>query len=189
MALFPSFQFMNDVAERLDAPGFVVVRQTPGMSHAQTKHIVDALRAGPSPLLVLGVQGGSLSEGIDFPGEQLIGVVIVGPALPTCDEAREVLRAYYDSAYGQRLGYDYAYTYPAMAKVVQAAGRVIRTQHDRGLIVLMDARFVEPRYSSLLPQGWFKDSVRELVSQRILGDIQAFWQGGDVLGSEDVTSS
>ena len=189
MALFPSFQFMNDVAERLDAPGFVVVRQTPGMSHAQTKHIVDALRAGPSPLLVLGVQGGSLSEGIDFPGEQLIGVVIVGPALPTCDEAREVLRAYYERAYGQRLGYDYAYTYPAMAKVVQAAGRVIRTQHDRGLIVLMDARFVEPRYSSLLPQGWFKDSVRELVSQRILGDIQAFWQGGDVLGSEDVTSS
>jgi len=151
------------------------------MSAGQTKALLHELRTAAHPLLVLGVQGGSLAEGVDYPGDQLIGVVVVGPALPNCDEAREVLRRYYERAYDPRLGYDYAYTYPAMAKVVQAAGRVIRTDQDRGLIVLMDARFVEPQYSALLPSDWFKDSVLELVSRSILAEINEFWQGGTVL--------
>ena len=181
MALFPSFQFLRDVAAHISAPGYQILQQTAGMTGGQTTGLVNELRTATHPLLVLGVQGGSLAEGVDYPGDQLIGVVVVGPALPNCDEAREVLRRYYERAYDPRLGYDYAYTYPAMAKVVQAAGRVIRTDQDRGLIVLMDARFVEPRYSALLPLDWFKDSVQELVSRSILAEVQEFWQGGAVL--------
>ena len=181
MALFPSFQFLRDVAAHIHAPDYQILQQTAGMTAGQTKALLHELRTVAHPLLVLGVQGGSLAEGVDYPGDQLIGVVVVGPALPNCDEAREVLRRYYERAYDPRLGYDYAYTYPAMAKVVQAAGRVIRTDQDRGLIVLMDARFVEPQYSALLPSDWFKDSVLELVSRSILAEINEFWQGGTVL--------
>lgn len=177
VVFFPSFQFLGEVAAQIKASGFDILRQAPGMSRFDTGKIIARLRTPGSPVLVLGVQGGSLAEGIDYPGEQLIGAIIVGPALPSCDVPREVLRSYYDKAYGN--GADYAYTYPAMAKVVQAAGRVIRTDTDRGLIVLMDARFLESRYSALLPSDWYEDSVKDLVSSRILSDVSAFWEGHD----------
>lgn len=174
VAFFPSFQFLGDLAARLSVPGSDVLRQTPGMSRAETGKIIERLRSGGPPALVLAVQGGSLAEGIDYPGDQLIGAIIVGPALPSFDVPRAVLRNYYEKTYGN--GDDYAYTYPAMAKVVQAAGRVIRTDTDRGLIVLMDARFVEPRYSALLPEYWYEASPKELVSGKILSDVEAFWR-------------
>ncbi|MBC7457664.1 MAG: hypothetical protein H7235_05255, partial [Bdellovibrionaceae bacterium] len=74
-------------------------------------------------------------------------------------------------------GFDYAYTYPAMAKAVQAAGRVIRSETDQGIIVLMDNRFIQPSYVKSMPQDWFADSPQEMVSQSILKDISDFWDG------------
>jgi DNA excision repair protein ERCC-2 len=94
--------------------------------------------------------------------------------LPTFDLEREVLREYYETNYG--MGFHYAYIYPAMAKVIQAAGRVIRSEEDRGLIVLMDKRFLAAEYAEAMPSDWFNHSVQELVSQQVSADITTFWQ-------------
>jgi len=83
------------------------------------------------------------------------------------------MREYYQRTYSA--GFDYAYTIPAMAKAIQAAGRVIRSETDRGLIVLMDSRFLEPGYSRSMPADWFESDVSELVSDSILRDIAEFW--------------
>lgn len=103
-----------------------------------------------------------------------IGAFVIGPPLPTFDLVREEMRKYYEENYGA--GFDYAYTFPAMAKAVQAAGRVIRSETDKGLIVLMDDRFIQPSYSKSMPQDWFEKSARELVSQNILSDVADFWK-------------
>jgi DNA excision repair protein ERCC-2 len=83
------------------------------------------------------------------------------------------MRKYYQQKY--RAGFDYAYTIPAMAKAVQAAGRVIRSETDKGLIILMDGRFLEPSYSQSMPADWFESDVTEIVSESILNDVAAFW--------------
>jgi DNA excision repair protein ERCC-2 len=83
------------------------------------------------------------------------------------------MRAYYQRRYNA--GFDYAYTIPAMARAIQAAGRVIRSETDRGLIVLLDSRFLENGYSSAMPSDWFDADVTELVSATILQDVAEFW--------------
>jgi DNA excision repair protein ERCC-2 len=98
---------------------------------------------------------------------------VVGPPLPNYDLEREQMRKYYQRRYGA--GFDYAYTIPAMAKAVQAAGRVIRSETDRGLIVLMDGRFIEPGYSRSMPVDWFESDVTELLSGSILKEVADFW--------------
>ena len=120
------------------------------------------------------VQGGVFAEGVDYPGKMAIGAFVVGPPLPTFDLIREQMRNYYEENYGA--GFDYAYTYPAMAKAVQAAGRVIRTETDKGIIILMDDRFIQPSYSKSMPLDWFSESPRELVSNNILKDLEEFWK-------------
>jgi len=103
----------------------------------------------------------------------VIGAFVVGPPLPTYDLERELMREYYQRKYGA--GFDYAYTIPAMAKAVQAAGRVIRSETDKGLIILMDRRFLEPSYSQSMPVDWFESDVTELVSDSILSEVSDFW--------------
>ena len=86
----------------------------------------------------------------------------------------DLMRRYYQENYDA--GFDYAYTFPAMAKAVQAAGRVIRTETDKGIIVLMDDRFTQPAYSKSMPLDWFEDTPNELVSKNILKDLTDFWE-------------
>jgi len=109
------------------------------------------------------------------PGRMLIGAFIVGPPLPNFDLEREKMRDYYEENYAA--GFDYAYTYPAMAKAVQAAGRVIRSETDQGIIVLMDNRFIQPSYVKSMPQDWYQATPHEMVSQGILKDVADFWNG------------
>ena len=99
---------------------------------------------------------------------------MVGPPLPTFDVEREKMREYYQKIFSA--GFDYAYTYPAMAKAIQSAGRVIRTENDKGIIVLMDSRFLDQSYSKSMPADWFEKSPRELVSTQILKDLETFWE-------------
>jgi DNA excision repair protein ERCC-2 len=140
------------------------------------------------PTIVFAVQGGSFSEGMDYAGEMVIGAFVVGPPLPNYDLEREQMRVYYQRRYGA--GFDYAYTIPAMAKAIQAAGRVIRSETDRGLIVLMDSRFMEPGYSRSMPVDWFESDVAELVSASILREIADFWGRDSRVDSwEKVTES
>jgi DNA excision repair protein ERCC-2 len=125
---------------------------------------------------LFGVQGGVFSEGVDFPGDMLIGAFIVGPALPSFDFEREQIRSYYEKRYGKEHAFNYAYVYPAMAKAIQSAGRVIRSENDRGVIVMLDPRFLQNSYFETMPEGWFENSPQELVSRQILQDVKVFWE-------------
>lgn len=175
LIFFPSFELMERVLEQFEAPiGFTVLRQERSMRNSDAQSILDHLREAQAPTLLFAVQGGIFSEGVDYPGEMIIGALIIGTALPVFDLERELMREYYERNYDS--GFDYAYTFPAMAKAVQAAGRVIRSETDRGIIILMDDRFLNPSYSKSLPQDWFQDNPRELVSQSILQEITRFWQ-------------
>ena len=103
----------------------------------------------------------------------LIGTIIIGPALPQYNWEREQIKNYYEQEYGD--GYNYAYVYPAMAKSIQSAGRVIRSETDKGLIVLVDDRFVHESFSRCMPADWFETTPHEMISQHILQDITEFW--------------
>jgi DNA excision repair protein ERCC-2 len=170
---FPSYEFLDKVSHHIKAPDVQLLRQSRNLSNADALALLESLRRQDKATLMLAVQGGIFSEGIDMPGDALIGAIIVGPGLPNFDFERELLRKYYDLHYGN--GFDYAYVYPAMAKVIQCAGRVIRSEKDRGLIVLMDKRFKEPTYSSVMPDYWFEKDIGELISTKILDDLNKFW--------------
>jgi DNA excision repair protein ERCC-2 len=175
LAFFPSFDFLERVLKLFQAPpAFNVIRQERFMKNAETEDVLQSLKEGGAPTVLFAVQGGVFSEGVDYPGKMVIGAFIVGPPLPNFDVEREGMRKYYDEHYQE--GFDYAYAYPAMAKAVQAAGRVIRSETDHGVIVLMDGRFLEKSYTQTMPGDWFTDSARELVSQSILKDVREFWE-------------
>lgn len=176
IALFPSFEFMNMVAGKINVPGYQILVQQKDMKISLINKYLHELREGLSPTLLLGVQGGVFSEGVDYPGHMLIGAFVVGPALPNFDFEREQIRSYYEKRYGSEHAFDYAYVFPAMAKAIQSAGRVVRTETDRGVIILIDPRFLENSYSQTMPAEWFNESPRELVSQKILQDIKDFWE-------------
>lgn len=170
----PSFGFLDRVAALFQPPeGFSVVTQERGIKVRGVETIVECLRTPNNPTIVFAVQGGSLAEGMDYVGEMLIGAFVVGPPLPSYDLEREQMREYYQRANGA--GFEYAYTIPAMAKAVQAAGRVIRSETDKGLIILMDKRFLEPSYCQSMPADWFESDVTEIVSDSILSDVAVFW--------------
>lgn len=172
---FPSFEFLERVRERfVPPPGFEVLSQERGMSRDAVDEVLRRLSVPGSACVLFAVQGGVFSEGVDYPGEMAIGAFVVGPPLPAFDLEREGMREYYQRRYGA--GFQYAYAFPAMAKAVQAAGRVIRSETDRGLIVLIDDRFVDPVYSASMPGDWFEESPRELISASILSDIARFWE-------------
>jgi DNA excision repair protein ERCC-2 len=174
LVFFPSLDFLEKTAAVLELPGFRVLAQPRGAGPAELEALLSALREDQG-VVVLAVQGGSLSEGIDLPGEMLIGCVVVGPPLPPFDLERQLVKGHFDRKLGS--GDAYAYTYPAMARAVQAAGRVIRSPEDRGLLVFLDGRFLEPAYAGCFPADWFRESPREAVSTAILDDIRRFWEG------------
>ena len=127
----------------------------------QESGLDDAARAAflsrfePDPahtLLGFAVMGGIFGEGVDLAGDRLIGCAIVGVGLPQVNPRQEMLRRYYDAQNGA--GFDYAYRYPGMNKVLQAAGRVIRTPEDKGVVLLLDDRFAKPDYQRLFPLHW-----------------------------------
>jgi DNA excision repair protein ERCC-2 len=175
LAFFPSFDFMEKTLQNFKAPeGVRIVKQSRYMKNEDVEATLELLKAQSVPVILFAVQGGVFSEGIDYAGDMVIGAFVVGPPLPSFDFEREKMKAYYEEYY--KSGFDYAYTFPAMAKAVQAAGRVIRSESDKGIIVLMDDRFLDKSYSQSLPQDWFIETPRELVSKSILSDVSQFWQ-------------
>jgi DNA excision repair protein ERCC-2 len=171
----PSFDFLDRLHGSFRSPeGFEVLRQEREMSKSAVSGVLKRLLTGGGPLIVFAVQGGMFSEGVDYPGETVIGAFVVGPPLPNYDIEREGMRKYYEERY--QAGFDFAYVVPAMSKAVQAAGRVIRSETDQGIIVLMDSRFVQQRYTRSMPSDWFTKSAAELVSESILRDISEFWK-------------
>jgi DNA excision repair protein ERCC-2 len=115
--------------------------------------------------VLMGVQGGSLSEGVDYIGNLLSAVIVVG--LPLAPPSKEVdaLVTYFDGKFGKGRGEEYGYINPAMNRVVQAAGRLIRTEEDRGVVVLMDHRFLQKRYLGTFPPDWMPEPANDLGEQ------------------------
>ena len=133
--------------------------------------------SGEKGVIVFAVQGGIFAEGVDYPGEMAIGAIIVGPGLPQYDFEQEVMRHYYEQRYS--MGFEYAYLYPGMNRTIQAAGRVIRSENDKGIIVLADQRFATRCYNSLFPADWYERSPDELISKDCVEDIRNFWNDVD----------
>ena len=173
---FPSFAFLGEVERLLQGrlPGFRLFAQRQGMTPSEQRLLLAKFRQKTKNVIVLAVQGGAFAEGIDLPGGELETAIVVGPALPTFDLERECIRAYFDRRYGR--GFDYAYVYPAMARVVQAAGRVIRTPEDRGLLILCDRRFVQKSYLDAMPSEWLENGIEALTSRALLKDVSDFWK-------------
>jgi len=170
---FSSFDFMEQTLPFINAQGYRLYKQERNIGRDEAQEVINALKGGSKKVLVLAVQGGVFAEGVDYPGDTLIGAIVVGPALPGFDFEREQLRQYYDQKYTK--GFEYAYVYPGMAKVIQSAGRVIRSETDKGIIILLGARFQNSQYTNVMPGFWFKDSVNELISNQITKDLEDFW--------------
>jgi DNA excision repair protein ERCC-2 len=173
LVLFPSYAFLQEVAGRLVVPGHAVEIQRGTDSDRARRDILARLRANHEPVLLLAVLGGAFSEGVDYPGEMLSEVVVVSPALPQVGPERELLKAYFDERYES--GFEYAYLVPGMTRVVQAAGRLIRSAEDRGVIVLVCRRFLADPYRSLLPGEWTGGDPGSLRRDDPAGAVRAFF--------------
>jgi len=171
-AFFPSYGILEEVRLRIGdklAKPLVVEARELGKSEKQA--LVARLRDDPADALLMGVQGGSLSEGYDYENNLLKGVVVVG--LPFAAPTLEVqsLIAYYEQKFGKANGRNYAYVYPTMSRVLQAAGRLIRGPGDRGVVVLMDKRFAWGSYRDAYPDGFEPRVARDL-----LAEVRGFWR-------------
>ena len=131
------------------------------------------------------VLGGIFSEGIDLKEEKLVGAVIVGTGLPQVCFERELLKNHFEAA-GED-GFDYAYRYPGMNKVLQAAGRVIRTESDRGIIALLDDRFLQNSYKNLYPREW--DKLTRISSADAGDKLKKFWESEGTFAGPSESSS
>jgi DNA excision repair protein ERCC-2 len=177
LVLFPSYRFLTEVAAQMPKTRSRLLVQRPDLSDFERQNILGALAAPPAEgILLLAVSGGMYAEGVDYPGELLSGVFVVSPALPQVSFERELLRRYFDEK--EDAGFDYAYLQPGMTRVVQAAGRLIRSETDRGVIALICRRFLEEPYASRLPRDWYDESPYELVTQRPADVIREFFGGG-----------
>lgn len=154
MVFFPSYGYMEAVHKIFSQkyPKVKTLVQKKNMHPSERDAYLSEFRDDGKLRIGFCVLGGSFSEGIDLPGKRLIGVVVVGVGLPGISDENNIIRDYYDEKCG--MGYDYAYTYPGMNSVLQAVGRVIRTETDRGVAVLIDDRYAEPKYRTLFPKEW-----------------------------------
>jgi DNA excision repair protein ERCC-2 len=176
LVLFPSYQFLEKVAERLPPVRARLLVQRPKVTEAERHEILDALAAPPAGgILLLAVLGGMYAEGIDYPGELLTGVYIVSPALPQVSFERELLRRYFDET--EQAGFEYAYLQPGMTRVIQAAGRLIRNETDRGVIALLCRRFLQEPYVSRLPRDWYEERPSQLIARHPAEEIRMFFGG------------
>jgi DNA excision repair protein ERCC-2 len=173
-AYFPSFEFLSRVRALLDLPPERLLVQLKDMPLVLRQRMLARMRGQPGPVLLLAVTGGVFTEGIDLPGEELIGAIIVGLSLPAPSFERVLMRQYFDE-HTEGQGFAHAMLYPAMQRVVQAAGRVLRTPEDRGVIALLDHRFAEPGYAECLPRDWYRYHPGELVTDDPAGQVAAFW--------------
>ena len=153
MVLFPSYRFLAEVTERIEVRRRHLLVQQPGDGEAERQAILEALRSDlTGPVLLLAVAGGVFAEGVDYPGDTLSAVGVVGPCLPALSLEQNRLREYFDERFER--GFEYAYVVPGMTRVVQAVGRLIRSAEDRGVIALLDHRFLDEPYRRHLPDDW-----------------------------------
>ncbi len=176
LVFFPSYSFMDTVyrryAENFQDRECILQKET--MSEEEREAFLDRFRSPQNAdVILIGfcVLGGIFSEGIDLKKDRLIGAVVVGTGLPQVSEEKEILKAYFDEN-GEN-GFDYAFRYPGMNKVLQAAGRVIRTVEDVGVIALLDERFLQFSYRRLFPREW--ESFETVSVNTVAKRVERFW--------------
>ncbi len=176
IVFFPSYKMMEDVRELIGDGISGIVMQGRSMSEIEKEDFLHSFAETPDETRIgFCVMGGIFAEGIDLQGDRLIGVVVVGTGLPMVCNERELFRGYFDEK--NRMGFEYSYLYSGMNKVMQAAGRVIRTNEDVGAILLLDERFTNRQYLELFPREWADwqrvnvDAVEDKVSQ--------FWRNAE----------
>lgn len=155
LVYFPSYQYLQEVFLRFkeENPEIESICQSTGMGEGEKEEFLLKFSHNPTrTLLGFVLMGGIFGEGIDLSGDRLSGVIIVGVGLPQICREREIIRTYYEESGGQ--GFEFAYMYPGMNKVLQAVGRVIRTEEDRGIVLLIDERFAKAGYKKLFPKEW-----------------------------------
>lgn len=180
IAYFPSFAYLRAVHARLETGGALpTLVQQPGMDEAQRLAFLQSFTQGDEPLLGLCVLGGVFSEGVDLPGRALTTVAIVGVGLPQVNQERDLFRARMEEVMGD--GFSFAYRIPGMHKVLQAAGRLIRSEHDRGVLLLMDDRYTREDTLALLPAHLRLNRVHSI--EELAQKARAFWQECDMGGA------
>ncbi len=172
MVFFPSYQMLQEIAELAGEELDGLVIQSSSMTEEEKESFLEEFVENPTRSRIgFCVMGGIFSEGIDLKSNRLIGAVIVGTGLPMVCNERELFRGYFDQKNGS--GFDYAYLYSGMNKVLQSAGRVIRTKDDRGVILLLDERFNQKQYYNLFPREWFPYITVNQASMKSY--LQDFW--------------
>jgi DNA excision repair protein ERCC-2 len=153
LALFPSYAFLSEVAGRMRLRGKRLFVQRQADTDKEREALLQILRSAVfGDVLLAAVAGGAFAEGVDYPGDMLRAVAVVGPCLPALTLERQLLKNYYEERFDR--GFEYAFVVPGMTRVVQAAGRLIRSPHDTGVIALFDQRFLESPYRKHLPADW-----------------------------------
>ncbi len=175
IAYFPSYACLEEVLALFTRkyPKVQTVVQKRNMGVREREEFLSAFAEDTGRLRIgFCVLGGAFAEGVDLPGSRLIGAIVFGVGLPGLSDERNMIRDYVDP--DGESGYDTAYTYPGMNRVLQAAGRVIRRDDDRGIVVLADDRYAEPRYRALFPQHW--KSIQYAGNARSLAEtVKRFW--------------
>ena len=174
LIFFPSYVYMQLVYEafKSDCPHIENIVQTPTMSESERDTFLQHFnRENPKSIVGFAVLGGIFGEGIDLVGERLSGAVVVGVGLPGISLERELIREYFNATL--QAGFEFAYQYPGINRVLQAAGRVIRSENDRGAILLIDRRYATYRYRALLLEQWETINVRN--HQQFAEKLQKFW--------------
>ena len=171
-----SYLYMQDILHAFEEynDGYDIIVQDQDMSEEHKEKFLQSFQADRAKtMLGFAVMGGMFSEGIDLTGDRLSGAIIVGVGLPQLCLERDIIMDYFNKQKG--VGFDYAYKFPGMNKVQQAAGRVIRTEQDRGIVVLIDDRFYQAGYKKFFPKEWEGYFVARNV--RLLDEIIAtFWE-------------
>ncbi len=172
IAFFPSYKYIELVLDKIKDLDTTIIVQNRLMNEYDRENVLEMFKNTYEPHLGLFVLGGSFSEGVDFQGDLLNGVIVVGVALPMINIENNLLQEFFDNKYNK--GFDYAYTYPGFTKVIQASGRVIRTFSDYGVVILIDKRYKYRTYTNLMPDSW---SNRVIISDKseLEDALETFW--------------
>ena len=172
---FPSYAYLRKIFDAYTScdPHTEVIVQTPGMSEPEREGFLKRFsQDNPHTLVGFAVMGGIFGEGIDLVGKRLVGAAVVGVGLPGISLERELIKEYFTRTLNA--GFEYAYLYPGINRVLQAAGRVIRTNNDRGVVLLIDQRYARYQYKTLLREEW--DPIQVQDPQQLADSLQRFWK-------------
>jgi DNA excision repair protein ERCC-2 len=169
----PSFEFLQHVRLFMGHVKSEIFSQRIQMSEQDRDYILLKFKESNQPKILLAVMGGIFSEGVNFKGDMCNGVIVFSPALPPISFERELIKTYYDQK--NEDGFNYAYLYPGINKVIQSVGRLIRSQQDKGIIILAGERFAEDEINQLFPDYWFENEGDVVITENLKETIKTFW--------------